>query len=156
MGNVKGIPPGDVQRMSAGTGVQHSEFNHRAQRDHAFPADLDRAQCEGITPGYEQKTFADAAQAGRAAPGGVTRRRAGLGHDPCRCPPVCRAVRWPGRLPRWRWTAGRKGYVHLVRGALTVNGMALHTGDAALLADEPRVALADAQDAEVLVFDLCA
>jgi len=108
---------------------------------------------KGVQPSYEQTTFSDAAKQGRlclvassdGAQGSVTinadaRMYAGLFSA--------------GQSATLALAAGRKAYVHLVRGALLVNGMALHTGDAALLADEPQVVLADAQDAEVLVFDL--
>ena len=64
MGNGSVIRPGDVQRMSAGTGVQHSEFNPR-KTNGAFPADLDRARVTGITPGYEEKAFDAASKRGR-------------------------------------------------------------------------------------------
>jgi hypothetical protein len=60
-----------------------------------------------------------------------------------------------GQTAELALASGRKAYVHLVRGAMTVNGVALQTGDAALLADEGQVVLTEAEGAEVLVFDLC-
>jgi hypothetical protein len=153
MGNVKSIPPGDVQRMSAGTGVQHSEFNFAPNETTHFLQIWIEPKELGVQPSYEQTTFADAAKQGRlclvaspdGAQGSVTlnadaRLYAGLFDA--------------GQTATLELSAGRKSYVHLVRGALTVNGLALRTGDAALLDDETQVVLTDAQDAEVLVFDL--
>jgi redox-sensitive bicupin YhaK (pirin superfamily) len=153
MGNVKSIPPGDVQRMSAGTGVQHSEFNFAPDETTHFLQIWIEPKVLGVTPSYQQTTFADADKQGRlclvaspdGAQGSVTlnadaRMYAGLLGG--------------GQTATLDLAAGRKAYVHLVRGALSVNGVALLTGDAALLADEPSIVLADAQDAEVLVFDL--
>ena len=154
MGNVKAIPPGDVQRMSAGTGVQHSEFNH-APNDttHLLQIWIEPNRM-GVQPSYEQTSFPDSDKQGRlclmaspdSAQGSVkihadARLYAGLFEA--------------GQTASLALEAGRKAYVHLVRGALTVNGVALHTGDAALLANERCVVLTDGQGAEVLVFDLC-
>ena len=155
MGNVKAIPPGDVQRMSAGTGVMHSEFNHAEGQTTHFLQIWIEPNVRGIAPGYEQKAFADAEKRGAlrlvASPDGAggsvkihadARLYSGLfqGAD---------AVTVPLQ-------SGRKTYVHLVRGALAVNGHALSGGDAALIEDEAALALADGNDAEVLVFDLTA
>jgi len=155
MGNVKGIPPGDVQRMSAGTGVTHSEFNHAAGQTTHFLQIWIVPDERGIAPSYEQKTFTAAEKRGAlrlvaspdGAQGSVTVHAdaalyAGLLDGP-------EAVTQP--LSRTR-----KTYVHLVRGALCVNGQPLAAGDAALLENESSLALTDAQDAEVLVFDLAA
>jgi len=154
MGNVKAIPPGDVQRMSAGTGVQHSEFNHAPDNTTHLLQIWIEPDVTGAQPSYEQTTFAAAAKNGRlclvaspdGAQGSVTihadaRLYAGLFDA--------------GQTATLALAPGRKAYVHLVRGALKVNGLALKGGDAALLADEQQVVLTDAQDAEVLVFDLC-
>ncbi len=153
MGNVKAIPPGDVQRMSAGTGVQHSEFNHAPNETTHLLQIWIEPNVMGVKPSYEQTTFADSAKQGRlclvasndGAQGSVTihadaRLYAGLFDA--------------GQTAALELAAGRKAYVQLVRGAIKVNGVALHTGDAALLADERQLALTEAQDAEVLVFDL--
>ena len=153
MGNVKGIPPGDVQRMSAGTGVQHSEFNHaEGQSTHLLQIWIE-PNVIGIAPGYEQKTFAERDKRGAlrlvASPDGAqgsvqmhadARLYAGLfdGDEA-----VVLAL-----------DPKRKAYVHLIRGQLEVNGQMLHSGDAALLEAEDRLSLAKGQDAEVLVFDL--
>lgn len=153
MGNVKGIPPGDVQRMSAGTGVRHSEFNHAAGQTTHFLQIWIEPDVRGIPPSYEQKTFADEEKRGRlrlvASPDGAegsvkvhanARLYAGLfdGDESAELP----------------LATGRKGYVHLVRGELQVNGKPLRAGDAALLDNETRVQLDQGRDAEVLVFDL--
>ncbi|MDD5028089.1 MAG: pirin family protein [Rhodoferax sp.] len=155
MGNVASILPGEVQRMSAGTGVQHSEFNH-APNDttHLLQIWLE-PDVHGVVPSYEQKTFDAVAKQGRlcllASPDGAQ----GSVH-------IHANVRLYAGLLNAEQTAAlalaaeRKAYVHLVRGDLRVNGLALHTGDAALLADERSLALTEAQDAEVLVFDLAA
>jgi redox-sensitive bicupin YhaK (pirin superfamily) len=155
MGNVKGIPPGDVQRMSAGSGVMHSEFNHAPNDTTHFLQIWIEPNVRGIAPSYEQKTFNKAEKTGRlrlvassdGAQGSVT-----LHAD---------AALYAGLLDadqraQVSIAPGRKAYVHLVRGALKVNGQALQTGDAAVMADETQIELSDAQDAEVLVFDLTA
>ena len=155
MGNVKGIPPGDVQRMSAGTGVRHSEFNHAPdQTTHLLQIWIAPSQL-GVTPGYEQKTFAEALKRGRlclvASPDGAE-GSVSLHAD---------ARLYAGLLNGAETAAleldpRRKAYVHLVRGALTVNGEALATGDALALSDTSRIELGAADQAEVLVFDLAA
>ena len=155
MGNVKGIPPGDVQRMSAGSGVMHSEFNHAPNATTHFLQIWIEPNVRNIAPSYEQKTFSMAEKTGRlrlvassdGAQGSVT-----IHAD---------AALYAGLLDadqraQVAIAPGRKAYVHLVRGALKVNGQALKTGDAAVMADETQIELSDAQGAEVLVFDLAA
>ena len=152
-GNKGVIRPGDVQRMSAGTGVRHSEFNHSADQGTHFLQIWILPQRAGIAPSYEQKHFDAAAKRGRlalvAAPdgreGAVTIHadasiRAGLFDGAER---VDEALA-PGRI----------AYVHLVRGSLRVNDHSLRGGDAARLDGEARLVLEGGQDAEVLVFDL--
>jgi redox-sensitive bicupin YhaK (pirin superfamily) len=153
MGNVKGIPPGDVQRMSAGTGVQHSEFNHAPDQVTHFLQIWIEPNVTGIPASYEQKTFAQADKRGKlrlvaspdSAEGSVklhasARLYSGLFDG--------------AESADLQLASGRKGYVHLVRGELEVNGQPLKAGDAALLQDETRVQVRNGKQAEVLVFDL--
>jgi hypothetical protein len=155
MGNVKGIPPGDVQRMSAGSGVMHSEFNHAAGQTTHFLQIWIEPNVRGIAPSYEQKTIAPAEKRGAlrlvASPDGAqdsvsmhadARLYAGLFDG--------------DETATLALDPARKGYVFLVRGALSVNGQALAAGDAALLSGESQVTLTQGTDAEVLVFDLAA
>ena len=155
MGNVKGIPPGDVQRMSAGTGVQHSEFNHaKDQTTHFLQIWIEPNQ-RGIPASYEQKSFSTDEKRGRlrlvaspdGAAGSVTMH--------------ADAALYAGLLDgdesaQLALDPQRKAYVHLVRGELDVNGQHLKSGDAALLSGEPQLQLGRGKDAEVLVFDLAA
>lgn len=155
MGNGTDIPPGDVQRMSAGRGVRHSEFNHAPdQTTHLFQIWIEPRKT-GIEPGYEQKGFADADKRGRlrliasedGADGSVT-----IHADAALYAGLVDA----GESAALRLDPGRKGYVHVVRGTIDVNGRTLNSGDAALLSDEPGITLANGEAAEVLVFDLAA
>ena len=153
MGNVKGIPPGDVQRMSAGRGVQHSEFNHAPQETTHFLQIWIEPNVTGIVPSYEQKTFAAADKEGVlrlvASPDGAqgsvsihadARLYSGLFDGP--------------QTATLALDPQRKAYVHVVRGAVAANGVKLTAGDAALLEHEDRLTLDQASDAEVLFFDL--
>ena len=155
MGNVKGIPPGDVQRMSAGSGVMHSEFNHAAGQTTHFLQIWIEPNVRGIAPSYEQKTIAPADKRGAlrlvASPDGA--------HDSVTMHADARlyAGLFDGsESATLALDPARKGYVFLVRGALSVNGQALAAGDAALLSGESQVTLTQGADAEVLVFDLAA
>ncbi|MEO5660656.1 MAG: pirin family protein [Polaromonas sp.] len=153
LGNVKGIPPGDVQRMSAGTGVQHSEFNHADGQTTHFLQIWIEPNVLGIAPGYEQKTFADADKRGTlrlvASPDGA--RESVLIHADARL----HAGLFDGaEAVTMALDPARKTYVHLVRGQLQVNGQVLHTGDALALQSENQLQLAQGVAAEVLVFDL--
>ena len=153
LGNIKGIPPGDVQRMSAGTGVQHSEFNHAPDEATHFLQIWIEPDVTGIVPGYEQKSFADSEKRGvlrlvasaDGAHGSVT-----LHAD---------AAIYAGLLDGAESATlaldpARKAYVHLVHGAVYLNGQALSGGDAVLVEGESLLTLAHGQSAEVLVFDL--
>jgi redox-sensitive bicupin YhaK (pirin superfamily) len=90
MGNVKGIPPGDVQRMSAGTGVQHSEFNHAEGQETHFLQIWIEPNVKGIAPSYEQKTFANEVKQGKLK----------LVASPTGADGSCGFVRW--LVQRWR------------------------------------------------------
>ena len=153
MGNVKGIPPGDVQRMSAGRGVQHSEFNHAdGQNTHFFQIWIE-PNVTGIAPSYEQKTFATEEKTGKlrlvASPDGA--EGSVLVHADAR---MYSGLLDGAQTAELALDPERKSYVQLLRGELEVNGVALTTGDAALLEGESRIALAKGKNAEVLVFDL--
>ena len=147
------IRPGDVQRMSAGSGVRHSEFNHDAAGQTHFLQIWIIPSKQGIEPGYEQKHFSDESKRGRlalvaspdGAEGSVTlhadaRIRAGLFDQHA----SAEVALDPQRL----------AYVQLVRGSLVVNGHRLQPGDALRFEHENKLVLADGEDAEVLVFDL--
>ncbi len=153
MGNVKGIPPGDVQRMSAGTGVTHSEFNHAEGETTHFLQIWILPKFTGIRPSYEQKTIPDAEKRGAlrlvASPDG-TQNSVLINADA----KVYAGLFDGSEAAELALNPARKGYVHLVRGSLAVNGQRLSAGDAALLESENRIGLTDGADAEVLVFDL--
>lgn len=153
VGNAASIPPGDVQRMSAGKGILHSEFNHAPKDETHFFQIWIEPNVFGIAPGYEQKTFATSEKRGAlrlvasngGAQGSVTihadanmyaglfdgAEQATLALDPA-----------------------RKVYVHLVRGELAVNGQVLAAGDAAKLHEEKSLSITQGKNAEVIVFDL--
>ena len=151
MGNIKGIPPGDVQRMSAGSGVMHSEFNHAKGEQTHFLQIWIEPNVRGIAPSYEQQTVPVPDKRGRLC------RIAGE-HDALvkiHADAAVYAGLFDGNEQASLTLAPkRKAYVHLVRGALQVNGQSLQAGDALMLEDESHIALAHGQDAEVLVFDL--
>ena len=155
LGNVKGIPPGDVQRMSAGTGVQHSEFNHAPNETTHFFQIWIEPNVKGIAPGYEQKTFADGEKRGKLRL--VASNSAAQGSVKINADASLYAGLFDGaENADLTLDPQRKSYVHLVRGELLVNGQPLSGGDAAMLRGESRLSLTAGKDAEVLVFDLAA
>ena len=153
MGNVKGIPPGEVQRMSAGRGVQHSEFNHAPNDTTHFLQIWIEPNVTGIAPSYEQKAFSDAEKQGVlrlvASPDGA--QGSVLIHADAR---LYSGLLDGAQTASLAMDPARKAYLHVVRGAVSVNGVALSGGDAALLEGETQLNLDQAQDAEVLFFDL--
>ncbi len=155
MGNVKGIPPGDVQRMSAGNGVQHSEFNHAPNDTTHFLQIWITPNVTGIAPSYEQKSFADAEKRGVLRL--VASNDGAQGSVTVHADASIYAGLFDGlESASLVLNPARKGYVHLVRGALEVNGQKLAAGDAALITGESQLELGHGVDAEVLVFDLAA
>jgi quercetin 2,3-dioxygenase len=155
MGNVKGIPPGDVQRMSAGTGVQHSEFNHAEGQTTHFLQIWIEPNVKGIAPGYEQKTFTPSDKRGKLRL--VASNDGAEGSVTVHADANLYAGLFDGNESAiLALNPARKTYVHLVRGELQVNGLQLVAGDAALLSSETELHLSRGTDAEVLVFDLAA
>ncbi|WP_310463439.1 pirin family protein [Sphaerotilus sp.] len=156
MGNGETIRTGEVQRMSAGTGVRHSEFNHSGAQTHLLQIWLLPA-ARDLPPSYDQQVIAAADKRGRlhavAAPVGAddaAQATLQLNAD---------ARLWAGLFDgdesaTLALDPARKAYVHLARGRLTVNGHALVAGDALLLAQESVLTVGQGDGAEVLVFDL--
>lgn len=153
MGTGSVIKPGDVQRMSAGTGVTHSEFNaSKSELVHFLQIWLLPAE-RGIQPGYEQKTFGQSEKQGRlrivASPdgrdGSVT-----IHTDAALYAGIFEA----GQTSELSLTPGRHAWVHVVRGSVRVNGLDLKAGDGAAISDEPAVRVEGVNIGEILVFDL--
>lgn len=155
IGNVKGIPPGDVQRMSAGTGVTHSEFNHaKDQTTHFLQIWIEPNALE-VAPSYEQKTIPPANKQGKlclvASPEG-TEHAVKMYADAN----VYSGLFDGSQSASLTLDPKRKAYVHLIRGSLDVNGQTLSGGDALFIQDETQLVLTNGKSAEVLVFDLSA
>ena len=153
MGNVEGIPPGDVQRMSAGSGVTHSEFNHaKDQTTHFLQIWIEPNVLE-IDPSYEQKTIPAIEKSGKlriiASPTGND------GAVKIHADAKIYAGLFNGsQTASLQLDPKRKAYAHLIRGTLMINGQKLTGGDALMIENEPSLQISDGVDAEVLFFDL--
>ena len=147
------IRPGEVQRMSAGTGVRHSEANPSADEAvHLLQIWIEPAK-RGIAPGYEQKAFGEAEKRGRlrlvaspdGADGSVTI------YQDAR---VYATLLGPGQQAVHTLASGRHAWLHVARGSLTLNGEHLGTSDGAAITEESLLTLVGDQDSEALLFDL--
>jgi quercetin 2,3-dioxygenase len=152
MGNGSTIVPGDVQRMSAGTGVRHSEFNENKGGVTHFLQIWIEPAAAGIPPSYEQKHFDEKEKRGRlrliASPD--TAQGSVKIHQDAR---VYAGLFDGEERAQLALGAGRMAYVHVARGEATVNGQRLSAGDA-LKTDDGALSISDGRKAELLVFDL--
>ena len=153
LGNAGNIIPGEVQRMSAGTGIQHSEFNpNKDQRTHLLQIWIIPNRT-GSPASYEQKFYEIADKRGKlrlvaspnGAQGSVTIQQNAL---------MFAGLFDGDESATHELAAGRQAYVHVARGSVTVNGAALSAGDAVMIVNESRVTLSGGAEAEVLLFDL--
>ncbi|HET9338157.1 MAG TPA: pirin family protein [Casimicrobiaceae bacterium] len=153
MGNGSTIRPGDVQRMSAGRGVRHSENNPSRDRRVHFLQIWIEPDTRGVDPGYEQKHVPDADKRGRFA---LIAGPAGSGaavsiHQDAR---LYAALVDGDEAVTHDLAPGRRAYVHVARGRASVNGIGVHAGDALKLTGEKAVRIDRGEAAEVLLFDL--
>jgi redox-sensitive bicupin YhaK (pirin superfamily) len=147
------IRPGDVQRMSAGTGVTHSEFNASSTEPVHFLQIWLLPEKQNIAPGYEQKQFPAVGRTGRlqlvasrdGREGSLTVHQDVAVYD---------ALLGPGERAQLPLGRGRHAWVQVARGSVKLNGETLNVGDGAAVSAEAEVALEGLQPAEVLVFDL--
>jgi len=147
------IRPGDVQRMSAGRGVMHSEFNHSRTNPVHFLQIWIQPNVRGIQPEYEEKRFGPEEKRGRlrliASPNGTD--GSVRIHQDAR---VLAGLLDGDERVALQIEPGRRAYVHVACGTVAVNGVELSAGDAVMITDTTSVALSDGKAAEVLVFDL--
>ena len=153
MGNGSVIRPGDLQRMSAGTGVTHSEFNPSREAPVHFLQIWLLPRERGLPPGYEQKRFPQESRRGRLRliAAGDGREGAVTIHQDA---DVWTALLQPGESLSHRLAPGRYAWVHVARGAVSLNGSTLGAGDGAAVSDESALEITAAAGAEVLLFDL--
>ena len=153
MGNGSAIKPGDVQRMSAGTGVTHSEFNHSKEGATHFLQIWITPNVVGIAPSYEEKHFDAASKRGQLRLIASPDSREGsvvIHQDAC----VYAGLFDGDERASLAIANGRRCYVHIAQGSASVNGQALAAGDAAKMTGENNIVIEKGASAEVLVFDL--
>jgi hypothetical protein len=153
MGNGSVIRPGDLQRMSAGTGVTHSESNPSREASVHFLQIWLLPRERGLPPGYEEKHFTQEARRGR-----LRLIAAGDGRDGAvtihQDADLWTALLQPGDSVRHALVPGRYAWLHVARGAVSLNGSTLGAGDGAAVSDEAALEITGAARAEVLLFDL--
>jgi len=153
MGTGSVIRPGDVQRMSAGTGVRHSEYNHSKDEPVHFLQVWILPERRGLEPGYEQRHFSDADK--RAGLRLIASREGTDGsvtiHADAK---IYAAVVEQDQRLRHALAEHRHAWLQVARGAITLNDRPLVHGDGAAVSGEPALTIAGAERAEVLVFDL--
>ena len=153
MGNGTTIVPGDVQRMSAGKGVMHSEFNHEKNNSTHLLQIWIEPNVQSISPSYEQKTFSQQDKRGVlkliASPDGAHGSVTIHADASVYAGVFDGADVYEGVINPYR-----KTYLHVARGQLDVNGLRLIAGDAVKMEHESHLSLSNAKAAEILVFDL--
>ena len=153
MGNGSVIRPGDVQRMSAGSGIRHSEFNHSQENKAHFMQIWIMPNVQGIAPGYEEKHFPPSEKNGMlrlvASPDG--REGSVLMHQDAN---MYVGLFDSGQSMRLDLDPKRLAYIHVACGSVSVNGQVLATGDALKLSGEAGLTIENGDKAEILVFDL--
>jgi len=147
------IRPGDVQRMSAGAGIRHSEFNHsQTEPVHLLQIWIEPGR-KGLQPSYEQRSFAPEEKRGKlkvvVAPKSVDGALT-IHQDAS----LYLTSLSPGEIVEHSLKPGRHAWVHVASGAVTLNGHSLATGDAAAVSEELKLTLAAVEPSEVLLFDL--
>lgn len=151
LGNGEVIRPGEVQRMSAGTGVRHSEFNPSASEStHLLQIWIEPREL-GVAPGYEQQALAPGNNAWRLIASPDAADGSTLIHQDAR---LFAARLASGAALVHALDPARLAYVHLVHGELQLNGLQMRTGDGARVAAESALRLIASEDSEVLLFDL--
>lgn len=153
MGTGSVLHYGDVQRMSAGSGVRHSEFNHSSTDGLHFLQIWIQPNVTGIAPSYEEKHFTPESKRGklRLIASSDGRQGSVLIHQDAA---IYASILQEGEQAEHALDDGRIAYVHLIRGSLVVNGTPLKAGDALKLTQEARVIITQPEEAEFLVFDL--
>ncbi len=153
MGNGSVMRPGDVQRMSAGTGVRHSEYNHSSEEEVHFLQIWLEPNKTGVEPSYDQQHFPLADRRGKLvlfiSPDG--RDGSIATHQDAN---MYGTILEAGDTLTHQLAQGRRAYVHVARGEAMVNGQPLTAGDGLSLTDEQQVNLEGVESAEILLFDL--
>jgi redox-sensitive bicupin YhaK (pirin superfamily) len=153
MGNGSVIRPGDVQRMSAGTGVTHSEYNHSSTEPVHFLQIWLQPNAFGVEPGYDQKHFPIADRRGRwvllvspdGRDGSIATHQDAL---------MFSALLGAGESLGYRFDPERQGYVHLARGELRIGNAIMREGDGLRMQKHELLELVGVEEAEILLFDL--
>jgi redox-sensitive bicupin YhaK (pirin superfamily) len=151
LGNGEVIRPGEVQRMSAGSGVRHSEFNpSSSEATHLLQIWIEPREL-GIAPGYEQQALAPGENVWRLIASPDAARGSTLIHQDASLYAACLAS---GAVLDYVLDPARLAYVHLVRGELLLNGLPMRAGDGAKIASESALRFIAGEESEVLLFDL--
>lgn len=153
MGNGSTIRPGDVQRMSAGTGVQHSEFNPSATESVHFLQIWLQPSKMGVEPGYEQKHFSEDQRRGKLCllvspdgrEGSISTHQNALLYG---------SLLKAGEAVEYKLSDNRRAWVQVARGSITVNGVVLKEGDGAHIEKESVIRIEGKDNADALLFDL--
>jgi redox-sensitive bicupin YhaK (pirin superfamily) len=153
LGTGSTVGAGEIQKMTAGTGILHSEFNASKTQPLHFLQVWILPEKRGLPPSYDQKAYREADKRGRLTLiGSADGRDGSIGfHQDVA---IYASILGPGDTVTHRFAGGRGGWAQVARGSLTVNGIRLDEGDGAALHDEPEATLTGVLDAEVLLFDL--
>jgi quercetin 2,3-dioxygenase len=148
------IRPGDVQKMSAGSGIRHSEFNHSKSEAVHFLQIWIIPDRSGVKPAYEQINFPREAKLGKLLLVASNEERDGLIHIQQDAKLYVTVLESVDQRVEYAFARGRHSWVHVARGTVSVNGQTLKAGDGAAITDEAKIAISGEPGGEVLLFDL--
>ena len=148
------IRPGDVQKMSAGTGIFHSEFNHSQKEPVHFLQIWIVPDRGGVAPGYQQLNFSRESKLGKLLLVASNEKREDIIHIQQDAKMYVTVLESADQKVTHTLASRRQAWIHVARGSATVNGTTLKAGDGAAVTEESKIEISGAPDAEVILFDL--